>query len=412
LHSVRDFGSTVKALDVPDEPVDWRAKGFWLPTGTFDPSGRPGLFDGGFTWPVMVLRRAAAEANIATMAAYCARHGLDFAPHAKTTMAPGLIAAQLDAGAWGLTVATANQALVLRRLGVPRVFIANQVLDPTVLRWLAAENARGGAEVYFQVDSLAGVAAAGSALEGTNGMLRVFVELGHPGGRTGCRTVADLEIVARAAAAVDRLALVGVTAYEGTLSDEASVDAFLEQVADASKTLSELLATPALVSAGGSAWFDRVVAKLRPDELGRVILRSGASVTHDDGYYGEKTPFHRIPQEGPLVAALEVWAQVTSMPEPDLAVIGMGKRDAPFDEGLPVVLDVRRDDVIEPITGLTVTKLMDQHAYVSVAVDVDLRVGDLLRFGISHPCTAFDKWRHIPVVDEDSRVVDVLHTYF
>lgn len=404
---MRDVRSTVKALDIPDEPVDWRAKGFWLPIGTFDGGGRPGLFDGGFTWPVLVLRRAAAEANIATMAAYCDRHGLDFAPHAKTTMAPGLIAAQLDAGAWGLTVASPNQALVLRRLGVPRVFIANEVLDPTALRWIAAE-----AEIYFQVDSVAGVAAAAAAVDGGGGRLRAFVELGHPGGRTGCRTVADLEIVARAAAAADGLEPVGVTAYEGTLSDEAAVDAFLDRVAEATRALSGLLPTPALVSAGGSAWFDRVVAKLRPDELGRVILRSGASVTHDDGYYRAKTPFHRLFDEGSLTAALEVWAQVTSMPEPGLAVVGMGKRDAPFDEGLPVVLDVRRDGEITPITGLMVTKLMDQHAYLSVDVDVDLRVGDLVRFGISHPCTAFDKWRHIPVVDEDYRVSDVLHTYF
>jgi D-serine deaminase-like pyridoxal phosphate-dependent protein len=362
---------------------------------------------------VLVLRQAAAEANVATMAAYCARHGLDFAPHAKTSMAPGLIAAQLDAGAWGMTVATANQALVLRRLGVPRVFIANQVLDPTALRWLADQTAAGW-EVYFQVDSAAGMGAAADALDATGGRLRVFVELGHPGGRTGCRTVADLEIVARAAAAVDRLELVGVTGYEGQLHDVAGVDAFLEQVADGVKALSAagLLPAPALVSAGGSAWFDRVVAKLRPDELGRVILRSGASVTHDDGFYREKTPFHRIPQEGPLTAALEVWAQVISMPEPGLAIAGMGKRDAPFDEGLPVVLDVRRGGVVEPVSGVTVTRLMDQHAYLSTAPDVDLRVGDLLRFGISHPCTAFDKWRHIPVVDEDRRVVDVLHTYF
>ena len=400
-------------LEIPDVPVDWRAKGFWLPDGRFDAAGRPGLFDGGFTWPVLVLRRAAAEANIATMAAYCARHGLDFAPHAKTSMAPGLIAAQLDAGAWGMTVATANQALALRRLGVPRVFIANQVLDPTALRWLADQTAAGW-EVYFQVDSAAGVGAAADALDATGGRLRVFVELGHPGGRTGCRTVADLEIVARAAAAVDRLELVGVTGYEGQLHDVAGVDAFLEQVADGVKALSAagLLPAPALVSAGGSAWFDRVVAKLRPSELGRVILRSGASVTHDDGFYREKTPFHRVPQEGPLTAALEVWAQVIAMPEPGLAIAGMGKRDAPFDEGLPVVLDVRRGGVVEPISGVTVTRLMDQHAYLSTAPDVDLRVGDLLRFGISHPCTAFDKWRHIPVVDEDRRVVDVLHTYF
>jgi D-serine deaminase-like pyridoxal phosphate-dependent protein len=397
-------------LEIPQEPVDWRSKGFWLPDSTFDAATRPGLFDGGFTWPVMVLREELARANIATMAAYCARHGLDFAPHAKTSMAPKLVAAQLDAGAWGMTVATPNQALVMRRLGVQRVFIANQVLDPTALRWLAW----AGDDLYFQVDSLAGVQAAAAALDSTGSVLRVFVELGHPGGRTGARTVNDLEIVARAAAAVPGLELVGVTGYEGQLSDEAGVDAFLDLLADSVKRLAAggLLPDVPLVSAGGSAWFDRVVARLRPYELGRVILRSGASVTHDDGFYREKTPFQRIPQEGPLAAALEIWAQVISTPEPGLAIVGMGKRDAPFDEGLPVVLDVRRDGVITPISGLTVTKLMDQHTYLSVAADVEVVPGDLLRFGISHPCTAFDKWRDIPVVDEERRVVDVLHTYF
>jgi D-serine deaminase-like pyridoxal phosphate-dependent protein len=395
-------------LEIPQETIDWRAKGFWQPDGTFSAEARPGLFEGGFTWPLMVVRDDLARSNIATMAAYCARHGLDFAPHAKTSMAPKLIAAQLDAGAWGMTVATANQALVLRRLGVPRVFIANQVLDPTALGWLAREDG-----VYFQVDSVAGVQAA-SAAAGSDGVQRIFVELGHVGGRTGVRDLRDLEIVARAAAAADGIELVGVTAYEGQLHDEAGVDAFLDLVADGTKALAAagLLPDEPLVSAGGSAWFDRVVAKLRPAELGRVILRSGASVTHDDGYYREKTPFQRVPGEGPLAAALEIWAQVISTPEPGLAIVGMGKRDAPFDEGLPVVFDRRRDGVTAPISGLTVTKLMDQHTYVEVAADVEVAPGDLLRFGISHPCTAFDKWRDIPMVDEERRVVDVLHTYF
>jgi D-serine deaminase-like pyridoxal phosphate-dependent protein len=401
-------------IDIPAERADWRTKGFWLPDGSLTgadlAASRPGLFDGGFTWPVMVLRQRAAQANIDTMAAYCARHDMDFAPHAKTAMAPTLIERQLEAGAWGMTVATANQALVLRRLGVPRVFIANQVLDPTVLRWLSAQDW----EVYFQVDSPAGVAAAAEAVQVTGGRLRVFVELGHAGGRTGVRTVDDLEIVARAAAAADRLELAGVTAYEGQLPDQASVDAFLDRMVDGVRRLSAagLLPERPLVSAGGSAWFDRVVERVTAAGVGRVILRSGASVTHDDGYYAEKTPFHRIPSEGPLAAALEIWAQVTSTPEPGLAIVGMGKRDAPFDEGLPMVCDVRRDGVIEPISGLIVTRLNDQHTYLSVPPGVKVEPGDLLRFGISHPCTAFDKWRAIPVVDDERRVVDVLQTYF
>jgi D-serine deaminase-like pyridoxal phosphate-dependent protein len=402
-------------LDIGDQGVDWRAKGFWLPdAGLGDAelaAARPGLFDGGFVWPVMAVRQRALEHNIATMAEYCARHELDFAPHAKTAMAPALMARQLAAGAWGMTVATANQALVVRRFGVPRVFIANEVLDPTALRWLARQD---DAEVYFQVDSVAGVHAAAAAIEATGGRLRVFAELGHTGGRTGVRTLGELETVARAAAAVDGLDLVGVTGYEGQLSDVPAVDAFLDRLAAGTKALvaAGLLAERPLVSAGGSAYFDRVVERLAAAGVGRVILRSGASVTHDDGFYREMTPFNRIPQEGPLAAALEIWAQVTSTPEPGLAIAGMGKRDAPFDEGLPVVHDIRRDGVVSPIGGLTVTRLNDQHTYLAVAPGVEVAPGDLLRFGISHPCTAFDKWRAIPVVDEQRRVVDVLHTYF
>jgi D-serine deaminase-like pyridoxal phosphate-dependent protein len=395
--------------------LDWRTKGFWLPDDTLTPAELtarpPSLFDGGFTWPLMAIRQTAVETNIATLAAFCVRHELAFAPHAKTSMAPLLIEKQLAAGAWGMTVATANQALVLRGIGVPRVFIANEVLDPVVLRWLAVQR---DWEVYFQVDSVAGVDAAAAAIAATGGVLRVFAEVGHAGGRTGARTQNDLEIVVRAAAAVDGLELAGVTAYEGQLPGEAEVDAFLARVADSATTLAAagLLPERPWVSAGGSAWFDRVVAVLGAAHPGRVILRSGAYVTHDDGYYAKMTPFRRVPGDGPLVAALEVWAQVTSTPEPGLAIAGVGKRDAPFDEGLPVVHDVRRGGVIQPISGLTVTKMNDQHTYLRVDADVEVVPGDLLRFGISHPCTAFDKWRVIPVVDEERRVVDVLETYF
>jgi D-serine deaminase-like pyridoxal phosphate-dependent protein len=396
-------------IEVPEPRVDWRSKGFWLPDGEWSASDyareRPSLFGGGFTWPVLVLRRTAAEANIATMAEFCRRHGFDFAPHAKTTMAPGLLAAQFAAGAWGMTVATASQALVLRRLGVRRVLIANEVLDPTALRWLAGETAAGW-EVYLQVDSVPAVRqAAGLGL-------RLLAELGHPGGRTGARTLDELAAVARAVTDADGPQLAGVTAYEGQLTDRPAVDGLLDRLVGGVTRLREagLLPAGALVSAGGSTWFDRVAARLAalPRDLRRV-LRSGASVTHDDGFYRLRTPFRRVPEEGPLMAALEIWAQVLSTPEPGLAIAGVGKRDAPFDEGLPVPLEMRRGTASFAVTA-SVTRLNDHHAYL-VAEAGELAPGDLIRFGISHPCTAFDKWRHIPVIDDDRRVVDVLQTY-
>ena len=121
--------------------VDWATKGLWLPdevAGVEDLVGAS-LFAGPFTWPVMVASRSAIDANIATMAAYCARHDVDFAPHGKTSMAPTLFAAQLNAGAWGITVATANQALAARRFGVPRVVLANELLTRG---WCAGPPAR------------------------------------------------------------------------------------------------------------------------------------------------------------------------------------------------------------------------------------------------------------------------------
>ena len=53
---------------------------------------------------------------------------------------------------------------------------------------------------------------------------------------------------------------------------------------------------------------------------------------------------------------------------------------------------------------LTVVELNDQHAYARIEPGLTIDVGDRVRCGMSHPCTAFDKWRHIPVLDEDDRV--------
>ncbi|WP_433475722.1 alanine racemase [Spirillospora sp. CA-142024] len=402
------------SLTIPSEHVDWRTKGLWqprpVPLDEFAAARHP-LFGGPFTWPVMVARRSALEHNVAALAAFCGEHGLAFAPHGKTSMAPSLFQAQLDAGAWGITAATANQVLAYRTFGVPRILLANELLDPTALRWLGGEIDRG-MEFLLYADSPEGVAAI-SAAAGER-PFRVLVELGHRDGRTGCRTVEELAGVARAVAAAPGTELAGVAGYEGGLPDVASAAAYLQALRDATTELSPLLPRAVVVTAGGSAYFDQVAERLAGDWLPghdlTVILRSGAYVSHDDGLYTRKTPFNRVP--GSLDAALEIWAQVTSVPEPGLAIVGMGKREAPYDAGLPVPLRLRRTDgTILPADGMRVTDTNDHHAYVAFG-DPSPRPGDLICFGISHPCTAFDKWQVIPVVDDDHTVTDLIRTYF
>ena len=56
--------------------------------------------------------------------------------------------------------------------------------------------------------------------------------------------------------------------------------------------------------------------------------------------------------------------------------------------------------------------MMDQHAYLSIAEGDDIRVGDMIAFDISHPCLTFDKWRHLLLLDDDYRCIDLVQTYF
>jgi len=429
--------NVVDRLETTDVIVDWQTRGFLQPggpvtTGEFAAAGHS-LFDGSFTWPIMVAKRSALDHNIATLARFARDRGLALAPHGKTTMAPALFQAQLDAGAWGISAATAAQVLVYRRAGVPRVLLANEIFDAGALRWLAGELEHF--EFLCFVDSVEGV----RLLDEYAGAVpfRVLVELGHQGGRTGCRGLPELLKVAEAAREARGVQLAGVACYEGTQPGQEEVRAFLREFVGAAKAVAPLVEGRMVVSAGGSAWFDLVAEELAP--LARadsgtgalVILRSGAYVAHDEGFYRERTPYNRsgsdvagVVLEGELHAALEVWAQVLSVPEPGLALVGMGKRDVPYDLDLPSVRAVRRGGPLavgEPAPGaaqdgtpggMRVTKIQDQHAYLSIEPGSGLRPGDLVSFGISHPCTAFDKWRVIPVVDDDYVVIDLIKTYF
>ncbi|MET9798233.1 alanine racemase [Nocardiopsis alba] len=413
-------------LSVPEEYIDRHTKGLWWPRDpiTLDEfaSRRDHLFTGPFTWPLMVLRASDLDRNLSALSRFSRERGLLFAPHGKTAMSPVITRHQIEAGAWGITAATAGQALAFRGFGVSRILVANELLDPKALSWAVAElDADPDFEFLFYVDSSEGVAIASeaSAPDGVtreNGRpLRVLVERGTPGGRTGRRTREGVLSIAREVVNAPGLELAGVAGYEGQLGDAEGVRGFLDDLlADASALAGEHGLERPVLSVGGSAWFDLVADALGGREDVVPILRSGAYVAHDDGLYRRTTPYNRLP-EGPeaLAGALELWAQITSVPEEGLAIAGMGRREANHDQGYPIPRAVRRvDGETEPAEGIEVVGLNDHHAYLEVSSGTTLRPGDLVSFGISHPCTAFDRWRIIPVVDDEDRVVDVIATYF
>ncbi|WP_018182872.1 alanine racemase [Kaistia granuli] len=392
------------------------------------------LLDGDLPLPVAVIRQDIVAANSAWMSAFTAENDLVIAPHGKTTMSPHLFDLQIADGAWAITAATVQQVEVCRRFGVKRVLMANQPVGNQAIdacfRALAGDDA---IELYCLADSLDGVAL---LVEGARrnpppagNPLRVLVEMGFAGGRTGVRSREGAIELARAIAAAPGLELAGFECFEGMLPTPETADVLIDDVAAmALLALNEGLFqsdAPVVISAGGSAFFDRVVERFDLVAFPRPVLRvlrSGCYLTHDSIAYA--AAFKRIVSEtslklpqGGLEPALEVWAMVQSRPEAGRTMLTMGKRDVSHDAGLPVPLRWYRPDgsmaaPAEMLPGHEVVALNDQHCHLVTPEGSPLKPGDMVGFGISHPCTTFDKWSVLMLVDEDYRVTRALKTFF
>lgn len=396
-----------------------------------------------FATPLVTIDNGILESNLATMRRWTADRRLDLAPHGKTTMAPALWARLFDHGATALTLATPWQVQLARSFGVEKIMLANTLVSPQGIGWISAElDAHPSFEFSSWVDGLDAVRILQEVLAARDAArpVDVVVELGAAGGRTGARSLDTALDIARAVAAAPELRLVGAGGYEGALAHDrssaglAAVRGYLRALADLHGRLdAEGLygSERVVVTAGGSAYFDLVA-----DELGtlvdldgargiptRVVLRSGAYPIHDDGFYRGISPLDGAARDQPdhLASAMHAWVTIVSTPEPGLALFDAGKRDLPFDEGLPQPQAIRGRSAGEStrvLAGARVDALNDQHGFLRFPPEVagELPAGTVLRLGLSHPCTAFDKWRLIPLVDDhaaaDPTVVDLIPTYF
>ncbi|MGH9605181.1 MAG: amino acid deaminase [Terracidiphilus sp.] len=378
--------------------------------------------------PAAVLYRDKLTHNLNWMREFAAAYGVLLAPHGKTTMAPRLFEMQLRAGAWGITLATAHQTLVAYAHGVRRVLMANQLIGRENMAIIARLVEDPEFDFYCLVDSAAQVDQLGEYYAARGLRLQVLIELGVNGGRAGIRDSGQLQSVmdslSRSKASI---ALCGVELYEGVLDEEASIRNFLRRAVEVTRTLADenrFERTPALLSGAGSAWYDVVAEEFSAAALGNrieIVLRPGCYLTHDAGSYRRAqarilaaNPVARKMNAG-LLPALQIWAYVQSIPEAEKAIIAMGKRDAAFDSGLPIPALHYRPGEEAPQRAPShweVTRMMDQHAFMRIAAEDGLRVGDMIGFDICHPCLTFDKWRTLPVVDAQYQVVDVVQTYF
>ena len=372
--------------------------------------------------PALVIHREALEHNIRWMQDFATRSGALLAPHGKTSMAPALFCCQLEQGAWGLTLATAVQTCTAYAAGVRRVLMANQLVGRANMALIADLQSDPAFEFHCMVDHPDNVAALGAYFAERGQRLNVMIEYGVVGGRCGCRSEDGVMALAAVIKAQPALALTGIEGYEGVIHGEQAVSGIRQFAASLVRLALRLQRQGAfaldqpIITASGSAWYDLIAEGFEAEAAsGRFlsVLRPGSYVVHDHGIYRDaqccvlerRSDLH----EG-LRPALEVWAHVQSLPEPGFAVIALGKRDVAFDAGLPLPLRRYREGVLpalgDDISECRVTAVMDQHAFMSIAEGVELRIGDIISFGTSHPCLTFDKWRTGCLVDDQFNVVE------
>ncbi|WP_122428424.1 amino acid deaminase [Pseudomonas viridiflava] len=378
--------------------------------------------------PALVVHQQALDHNIRWMQTFATNSGAELAPHGKTSMVPALFRRQIEEGAWGMTLATAVQTQAAYAHGVRRILMANQLVGQPNMALIAELLADSTFEFHCMVDHPDNVAALGAFFAERGLRLNVMIEYGVPGGRCGCRTEAQVLELADAVLAQPSLALTGIEGYEGVIHGDHAISGIKAFAASLVRLAVELQDKGAfaldrpIVTASGSAWYD-LIAEAFDGQAVRErflsVLRPGSYVVHDHGIYKDAQCCvldRRAELSEALRPALEVWAHVQSMPEPGFAVIAMGKRDVAYDAGLPNPLRRYKAGVLpasgDDVSGCKVTAVMDQHAFMTVAPDCELKVGDIIAFGASHPCLTFDKWRSGCLVDDDLRVIEPFSTYF
>ena len=375
---------------------------------------KPNIFTANFQFPIMVLKESALKNNIAQMMSFCKSVAAELAPHVKTTMSPQLAQLQVAAGATALTVANFWQAGIFLKHGFKKIIIANEVLDPMAIAEIAKINKAKQGEIVFYVDSLQGleIIQKHTPVEGEQNLL---IEIGTENGRGGVRDLSLVEQLAQRIRADKRLNLIGVTGFEGAVPDgargrrgEKKLVKFCQKIVAAAN-----LAYPYksdqqfVISAGGSAYFDIVARELNKfDKPRRLLLRSGGYITHDHRYYEQIYPFAGT--ERAFQPAIEVWAQVISKPERNFGVLNLGKRDIGNDLHNPI--PIKSYDTKVKSFSAVIEKLNDQHGYLRGRQEFSL--AQLIGLGISHPCTTFDKWGLIPLVNDNYDLVDCLQTFF
>lgn len=389
--------------------------------------------------PAASLSTSAINHNQLWMEKFAEKFNFLLAPHGKTTMLPDLFNMQVASRyCYGMTLATVAQVMVAFRNGIKRVLLANQLVGQCNMDIVSSILAKDPTfEFICLVDSSASVDQLGAFFLKRKQNVKVLLEYGIDGGRTGIRDeVQECGVLTALRRWRECISVVGVEFFEGILQDETEIRRFINwSLSRVQKLAVENIFhnDEIIITGAGTAWFDVVAKDFLKFEAScpfrlKKIIRSGCYIIYDRGLYanmqkrvsdmslGVATPEFKILSES-LRPTLKLWAYVHSVPEKNLAIVGMGRRDAGTDSGYPVVHLHYRPGQAAPTyfnenTSLEIFKMMDQHSFLRIGDGDDIQVGDILAFDIYHSCTTLDKWRNVLLIDDRYDVLRVFKSEF
>jgi D-serine deaminase-like pyridoxal phosphate-dependent protein len=233
--------------------------------------------------PVLVVEVDILDANIATMAAFAAAHGLALRPHAKTHKSADIARRQMDAGAVGVCVAKLGEAEALAAGGVSSIHITSPVVSAPAIARLATLHAVLPA-LTVVVDNSANVAALAAAAFAPP--LGVFIDVDPGIHRTGVTTPGAAVDLARAIGASPMLRYAGVQFYCGAEQHVPTAQARREAMIERNATLEAVIEAldaegfaPPIVTGGGTGTF------ALDAEFGLLTeLQAGSYIFMDEDY--------------------------------------------------------------------------------------------------------------------------------
>ena len=329
--------------------------------------------------PALLLDLDIARQNIAVMAGHMERAGKSLRPHTKTHKAPQIARLQVDAGAIGVSTATAWEAIVMIDAGVDDILVANEVVGPSRIRALA-EAARDG-RVTVAVDSAANLDDLSAAAVAAGSVIGVLVEVDVGMNRGGVRSKEEALDVARHAVSLPGIEWRGAMGYEGHCMLEPDRGLRITKQGKAMTHLFEVVDHLAvdgieceIVSAGGTGTYDLIAAHPRVTEL------QAGSYVFMDAFHGSLIPGFDV--------ALTVLATVMGR-HGDRIILDAGRKGVGIDLMLP-----------SPVGIEATTAFVDEeHTGIDVPESSPLRYGDTVELMAGYGPTTVNLYGRYHVIE-------------